>query len=246
MKKRCVSYARSNSIASYWKTIDFQSRSKQEFLCSESKPASIIYRRMCSFIADDVHNFWFDPNREVNDHFKVWFRGGPEMDSLIKERFGAMITAACSGELSDWECGDDPKKAVAFIILVDQFCRNMYRGSSEAFAYDAKALAVATKLVDSGKHKLLGPLERMFLYLPFEHNETRESQEKSVKLYEELLNEYGSDEAYRDQLKFTLQFAKDHRDVIEKYGRFPSRNKVLGRENTSQEEEDLKNWTYGF
>lgn len=170
---------------------------------------------------DQVHSFWFEESSE-----KQWFGKDPEFDRQIRERFGALVEAASQGKLEDWL--DTPRGALAYILLLDQFTRNIHRGSGKAFAADAKARAAAIKALVDGYDQKIPDREKTFLYLPFEHSEELEDQERCVALFEAIGNDQLTDYAVR------------HRDIIARFGRFPHRNDVLGRESTDAEQEFLK------
>ncbi len=181
-----------------------------------------------------VRDFWFG---EAPWAFRqAWFRKDPAFDDTIRARFGALVEQALAAPLG-W--GPAPADVAAEIIVLDQFPRNLFRGSARAFAGDPQARALAQGLVDSGAHLALHPLERMFAYLPFEHAEDPALQDRSVALYTELAAAHpGFDEV--------LDYALRHRDVIRLYGRFPHRNPALGRPNTPAEAEYLAQPGSGF
>ena len=157
----------------------------------------------------DVLKFWFGLNKEQ------WWRGGPELDHRIKQNF--LELWAEKRQLPVERFLDDPLTALAGVILFDQFPRNMFRGSAEQFATDHLALAIAKAAVDKGFDEELAPQERGFLYMPFQHSENLADQNRGVLLFTEL-----SDDEQ-------LGYAKKHRDIIERFGRFPHRNAILGR-----------------
>jgi len=186
--------------------------------------------------AESVHSFWIgdaahDPVA-AGAKTKLWFLSSKQADDDIKERFGHLLQQAENGQLDDWISG--PGTALALIILLDQFSRNLYRGTARAFSNDPAALDIAEKLVDSGQHLTLKPIERVFLYLPFEHSESIESQARSVLLFQSLTNE--AEEIWQPQLQSFTDHAIEHQTIILKFGRFPHRNKVLDRVNTAAEE----------
>lgn len=170
---------------------------------------------------DQIHSFWFEESSE-----KQWFEKDPEFDRQIRERFGALVEAASNGELEAWL--ETPRGALSYILLLDQFTRNIHRGSGQAFAADAKARAAALKVLVNGYDQELSDREKTFLYLPFEHSENLEDQERCVALFEAI----GDDRL--------IDYAVRHRDIIARFGRFPHRNDVLGRESTEAEQEFLK------
>jgi uncharacterized protein (DUF924 family) len=167
--------------------------------------------------ADDVLDFWFDGNAAT--HRKVWFERNDEFDAACS-RFAEALYDAKAGVFDHWT--EKPRGALALIILLDQFSRNLHRDSPEAFAADAKARGIARTAIARGFDQQLGPVERMFVYLPFEHSENLADQEESVRLSMTL----GGD---------TVRHAEDHREVIRRFGRFPHRNAALGRVDTPEE-----------
>ncbi len=170
---------------------------------------------------EEVLRFWFagDPNAER----KVWFQREAEFDSACA-RFMDALRHAKSGDFDHWT--DTPCGTLALIILLDQFSRNLHRDSPEAFAADAKARRIARAAIAKGFDQSLGPVERMFVYLPFEHSEDLADQDESVRLFETLREALGDE---------TVRYAEDHREVIRSFGRFPHRNAVLGRTSTPDE-----------
>jgi len=177
-----------------------------------------------------VIDFWFLPATDPqHGHFRrEWFRRDDAFDANIRERFGAQVEAALAGRLSEWEA--TAEGSLARILLLDQFTRNIFRGTARAFAGDVQALALAERLVGSGRDKNLPPLQRWFVFLPFEHSETPIDQERSVALFAGLRRE-GQDPAYDAAYDYALR----HRAAIERFGRFPGRNAILGRESTAAE-----------
>jgi uncharacterized protein (DUF924 family) len=175
-----------------------------------------------------ILQFWFGdaPLRPQ----QRWFAKDAAFDALIRERFGALIEAALRGELDAWQ--GEPATALARLLLLDQFTRNVFRDTPRAFAGDARALAGARALVDSGGDRALAPLQRVFVYLPFEHAEELAAQEQGLRLFEALAR---CDAAVAD-FEF---WARKHHLIIERFGRFPHRNAVLGRASTAEEIEFL-------
>lgn len=185
-----------------------------------------------------LHRFWFGDNigtyQAYEKRFPFWFRGPQSFDQEIQARFESWVPMAASGELSNWE--QLSHGALALIILQDQFPRNIYRGTEKAFAYDANALRIATKVVDSGMDHELEFVERLFVYLPFEHSEDIEIQKVSIRKFTELVELFG-DGYFREATENSLEYAQMHYDIIKKFGRFPHRNDILGRESTAKEVE---------
>lgn len=180
----------------------------------------------------DVLDFWFgapgEPDAGAPREF--WFRKSEATDVMIAGRFGAAVGDALHGAYDGWAAGR-PQDALALILLLDQFTRNIHRDTPQAFAGDAQALRVAAQLVDSGAHVQLAPLERWFAYMPFEHSESLEAQHRSVSLFRSLAA------AGLDQ---PLDWAVRHCEVVERFGRFPHRNEILGRRSTAEELEFLQ------
>jgi uncharacterized protein (DUF924 family) len=169
----------------------------------------------------DVLQFWF---RETNR--EQWFKRDAALDDRIRARFLSLHDRVSA--TPDAALLSDPRGALAAVIVLDQFSRNMFRGTPRAFAGDAKALAVADAAITKGYAASLDKDELLFLYLPFEHSETLEAQARCV----ELMSSLGDAELTR--------YAEAHRDIIQRFGRFPHRNAILGRTSTQQEIEFLK------
>ncbi len=177
-----------------------------------------------------ILDFWFADVTD-DDFMKAmprWFRKDPAQDAAIRERFGASVDAAIAGELDHW--ADTPRDALALLILLDQWPRNLFRGSARAFEGDAKARAVAGALVDAGHDQTLSPIERAFVYLPFMHGEAPEQQARALACYQRLSADGGP------RFAPFLDYAHKHADVIEAFGRYPHRNAALGRETTPAEQ----------
>ena len=180
---------------------------------------------------DDILTFWFgdaEPEKQ-GDYREAWFKKNPDFDAEIERRFGALVEAAAAGAHDSW--GDTAAGSLALCILLDQFPRNLRRGSAEAFANDAKARAIAARAIDLGHDMTLSPVKRAFLYLPFEHGETLQDQARSVELFRALGNE------------LQYRYALEHYYVISRFGRFPTRNKALGRADTTEEAAFLATFT---
>ena len=188
---------------------------------------------------DSILTYWFGTNPEsaalAKDRADLWWSKNAESDREIRQRFAANVQIAAEGKLDAWLV--EPRGRLAMIILTDQFPRNIYRDSPRAFALDAKALEWSLAGIEQGHDRLLRPIERLFFYLPLEHSERLEHQERSVILIGELL----SLAAPEQQVSFAqyLDFAVRHRDIVTRFGRFPHRNRVLGRPSTPEELEFL-------
>ena len=181
---------------------------------------------------DEILDFWFGRPDEA-DYEKqrsFWFIKKPEFDQEVRTRFLAHYQQALAGSLDHWK--NSPRSSLSLILLLDQFPRNMFRGTAQAFAADPQALAAAQHAVANGFDQELLMVQRWFVYLPFEHSENIEHQRQSVKLFATL----GDD----PDKSATLDYAIRHYYVISRFGRFPHRNKILGRETTPEEAEFLK------
>jgi uncharacterized protein (DUF924 family) len=180
----------------------------------------------------EILDFWFET--DPSERRKKWFEKAPEFDTECT-RFNAAIRTARGGHLDLW--ATTPRGGLALVILLDQLPRNVFRCSAEAFAADAHAREIARGMIAAGFDTALTPIERMFVYLPFEHGETIDDQNCSVRLFETLADVLGRD---------TIGYAHRHREVIQRFGRFPHRNAVLGRVNTPEEAEYLAQPGAGF
>lgn len=183
--------------------------------------------------AQAVLDFWFGaegtpPHSQVRAE---WFRKDAAFDAQIAPRFGALVNQALAGGLTHWAA--QPAGALARIVLLDQFTRNMFRDTARAFAGDALALVAARALVADGSDTALRPEQRVFAYLPFEHDERLAMQDESVRLFTALAAEAPA-------LQNMLDYAHKHRAVIARFGRFVHRNELLGRVSTAEELAFLK------
>ncbi|MDX1571829.1 MAG: DUF924 family protein [Xanthomonadales bacterium] len=177
-----------------------------------------------------ILRFWFgEPPLEPRG--KLWWGGGEQVDHEIRERFGPLIDAGLAGDFEQWATA--PRSMLALIILLDQFPRNIHRGTARAFAGDPRAQALVSEGLDLGFDQALHPLERSFFYMPLEHAESLDHQELCVECFLKLVEEAPAELA--DYLQSNLDYAREHRDVIARFGRFPHRNAALGRETTAEE-----------
>ncbi len=197
-------------------------------------------------IRDELLDFWFGDATDDVDvgqaQAALWWGASAETDDLIAGRFGQAASAAAAGALDHWT--GSPRGRLALVLLLDQMSRVIHRGTSGAFAQDDTARRVAEKGLDSGADRLLRPIERVFFYLPFEHSEDGRTQERSIELYRTLAEEVP--ENWRKSFDFYLDFAVRHKAIIDRFGRFPHRNAILGRESTPEEIEFLKEPGSGF
>ncbi|MFT7133998.1 MAG: hypothetical protein ACI81O_002717 [Cyclobacteriaceae bacterium] len=186
-----------------------------------------------------VLEFWIGDAALNSDAAKAqsrrWYQSSTADDEAMRSQFGATLQQAEKDALRDWVT--TPRGRLALVILLDQMSRNLYRGTAQAFANDARALDIATKMVDAGEHQCLAPIEQVFLFHPFEHAESLSAQQQSVQLFTALLEQAPAD--WHQQLQSFLNFAIVHHDIMVTHGRFPHRNKVLGRKNTSEEDDYL-------
>ncbi len=182
--------------------------------------------------ANEILDFWFGSQQEADygKPRKAWFAKEPEFDEEIRKRFLTDYEKAAGGYLDEWK--DSPSSCLALILLLDQFPRNIFRETPQAFATDWEALSTAHQAIAQGYDKQLLNVQRWFVYLPFEHSENIEHQRQSVKLFQKLSSDKDSASA--------IESAMRHRSVIERFGRFPHRNIILGRPSTPEEKEFLK------
>jgi uncharacterized protein (DUF924 family) len=185
--------------------------------------------------AQQVLDFWFGTPRDPAGPERgraraAWFTKDPTFDARIQGRFGALVDEARAGGLSDWVA--EPHSALALLLVCDQFPRNIYRDRPEAFSLDVRALALAREMVARGWDVGLLPVERLFAYLPFEHSESIDDQRESLRLIGTLREDPDAGGSW--------EWAVKHFEVIERFGRFPHRNAILGRPSTPQEEAFLR------
>jgi uncharacterized protein (DUF924 family) len=195
--------------------------------------------------AQDLLLFWFGPRPyaapQVQQHTRLWFGEPdapeltPQTDELIRERYGELTLAAEQGRLAHWE--SSPRRRLALILLFDQFSRNIYRGSARAYAQDLEALTLTVSGMQIGADATLDPVERLFFYMPLMHAESLDVQEESVAAFRRLMLEAPAD--LQRIFQASLDAAVEHRDIIARFGRFPHRNRALGRESTPEEIEWL-------
>ncbi|MEM8504453.1 MAG: DUF924 family protein [Cyanobacteria bacterium P01_D01_bin.1] len=182
--------------------------------------------------AETVLAFWFGEatGPDYGRYRKAWFIKDSAFDQQIRQQFLVDSQSAAAGAYESWK--SHLPSAVALILLLDQFPRNIYRGQARSFATDQQALAVAQSLVDDRRDRNLIPAYRFFAYLPFEHSENMQHQNRCVALMEELVKDYPNmDKGF----KRGLDYAMRHREIIERFGRFPHRNEILGRQSTTAE-----------
>ena len=195
-------------------------------------------------ILGDIYRYWFGSLSGADDFPKekseIWFKQSDATDSFIRDSFGAFIPEAAKVE---WNLAElTREEQIALVVLFDQFPRNIFRTSGEAFAYDAKARDLARRLIDGRRR--FHRVERSFLFLPFEHSEDSADQDFSVLLFAE--EAVSAPESWIEHSRDYLDYATRHRDLIRKFGRFPHRNAVLGRPSTPEEEAFLNEHGRGY
>lgn len=182
-----------------------------------------------------ILDFWFGELDAdgfcVEQRNKFWFRADAATDAVIRERFGLLVEQALAGQLDDW--ASSPRGRLALIVLLDQFSRNLYRGRPGAFAGDARARQLLNEGLALGHDRLLTPIERTFFYLPFEHSEDLDDQQRCVALFRALHDSLP--ERLRPRVQASLDHAVQHRDIIARFGRFPHRNRAFGRPSGPEE-----------
>ena len=187
-----------------------------------------------------VLDFWFGAPGSAAEvaarQRPLWFAKSAANDQIVAARFAETLVAAGKGDLDNWAVS--PRGRLALIVVLDQFPHHVHRGHGQSFAYDARSLALALNMIEHGEDARVTPIERVFVYLPLEHAESIEMQDRSVALYEKLVNEAAADE--RQLFEGFLDYARKHRDVVARFGRFPHRNELLGRPSTLEEIEFLK------
>lgn len=197
--------------------------------------------------AEALLDYWFgddaDP-AEFARHQRRWFAGGEAVDRELAARFGALHARAARGELDAW--GGQPRGRLALILLLDQLSRNLGRGRADAFANDARAFELAESGIALGQDRKLAPAERVFFLMPYQHTESLPAQDRSVALFSELAREPAPDHL-RAAVEGFARYAREHRDIVARFGRFPHRNRIMGRTSTPEERSYLEDGapTYG-
>ncbi len=189
--------------------------------------------------AQDVLNTWFrdsETGRMDLAQAKRWFMGGKDFDDVLTKEYLTTLEAAANGELDHWL--DDSDTTLALIILLDQVTRNVYRGTARAFSNDEKALTAAHHAITQNYIKQLPFTQKVFCYMPFMHDESMESQDLCLSLFEQLKKDAPVE--YAEFADRTLASAHEHRDIILQFGRYPHRNAVMDRTNTAEETEWLE------
>ncbi len=181
---------------------------------------------------EEVLAFWFGCEGEegYGEFREAWFSRNPDFDHEVRDRFEDVYEEAVAGGLEAWK--EEAESCLALIVVLDQLPRNMFRGDPRTYAADGLALAAARYAIERAYDRELSPFQRMFLYLPFEHSEDLEDQRRSVELFRRLAEDTGSEDL--------LVYAVRHMEIIERFGRFPHRNEILGRRTTPEEAKFLE------
>jgi uncharacterized protein (DUF924 family) len=182
-----------------------------------------------------IRDFWFGSESTdavvAKTQAALWWKKNAAVDTQMRERFQAVVEEVGAGAHREWSAA--PHGALALILLADQFPRNIYRDTPQAFAFDTLALGFARTAIAAEFDRALRPIERVFCYLPFEHSELLADQDRAVELYETLLAEVETEN--KKLFAGYLDFAERHRSAIRRFGRFPHRNRILGRVSTAEE-----------
>ena len=195
---------------------------------------------------EQIREFWFadasTDARKAKERYDFWFKATPEIDETIRTRFGDLIPHAQADALAAWE--RNPRSWLALIVILDQFPRNLYRGTSAAFATDPLAQRVAIRGFDRSFQSALSVLEQLFCSMPFQHAEDEELQEESVRRGDALLASAPTE--WAEFIKDFQGSARKHLGIIQRFGRFPHRNVLLGRESTPEEQAFLDSGSGSF
>jgi uncharacterized protein (DUF924 family) len=186
--------------------------------------------------AAEVLRFWFGAGADYGKARKAWFQKNPEFDREVRARFLPLYEQAASGGLEQWRALRG--ECLALAIVLDQFPRNLFRGDARAFASDARALGAARHAIEAGYDAAMMPVERLFLYLPFEHSESLDDQWRAIALIGRL--------APWPETADVFPYAVRHWEIVRRFGRFPHRNAALGRASTPEELEFLQQPGSGF
>ena len=189
---------------------------------------------------DAILSFWFMEKElsapQIDGRMDVWFGDDPDFDHELVAEFSDDVERASDGELDHW--AHESRGRLALILLLDQFRRNIHRNTADAFTKDKAALKLCVEGAIEKKDKGLSPIQRVFFYMPLQHAESRKVQKKSCEIYKRLSNAVSP--TYKETFETVLHFAELHADIIEQFGRFPHRNKLLDRKNTPKEDEYLE------
>ncbi len=199
----------------------------------------LYFRAMTTILIDSILQFWFGDLKagQVDPAIqKRWFKKDSAFDQAIKDQFAAPMQVAAEGGYNSWQA--QASGSLALLILLDQFPRNVYRESPQAWATDPKAQQITLTAIKSQQDQELWPIQRVFLYMPLMHAEDRLMQQNCVDLFAQMVQD--SADQSPNPYQNNLDFAKAHADIIERFGRFPHRNIILGRETTAAESRFLE------
>jgi uncharacterized protein (DUF924 family) len=206
-------------------------------LLSESKGVSITDEDLAHI--DAILSFWFKEHElsapQIDRRMDIWFGEDAAFDQEIATRFGDDIEQASQGQLNHWAA--EPRGRLALILLIDQFRRNIHRNTAKAFSHDKLALKLCVEGAMEKRDQGLTPIQKVFFYMPLQHAESAKVQAKSVELFNKLADSVSP--TYQETFLTVAQFAELHKDIIDQFGRFPHRNRLLGRDNTPEEDEYL-------
>lgn len=195
----------------------------------------------------DVLTYWFGNKTIIFHHIEernaLWFHAHPKTDAEIKEKFSDLLIEVKNGQHEDWL--DTPQGRLAYIIVLDQFSRVVYRGQPEAFATDEHCMQVVQVGLSKEHDLALTPIERVFFYMPFQHTENATFQKQGLPLFQSLVND-ACDESQKVYFDEYAAYAHRHAIVIDQFGRFPHRNALLGRNTTPDELRHLEKFPNGF
>lgn len=211
-------------------------------------PVKLLSESMDATITDDDQNrieqvlsFWFKGNAlsapQIDRRMDIWFGEDPVFDHEVAKEFVDDVEKASDGKLDHW--AHQPRGRLALILLLDQFRRNIYRNTAEAYEKDRAALKLCVEGAMEKKDRGLKPIQRVFFYMPLQRAESRKIQMKSVEIYNRLAEAVSA--THRETFQTIAQFAELHADIIERFGRFPHRNSLLNRQNTPEENAFLGN-----
>jgi uncharacterized protein (DUF924 family) len=222
-----------------WPELAISGPNQQEYDMS----AKLLSQSMDATITDDdqiriekILGFWFKEQDltapQIDRRMDIWFGQDPVFDHEIKVGFADLVRNASNGQLDHW--AHRSRGRLALILLLDQFRRNIYRNTAAAFAKDREALKLCVEGAMQKKDQGLTPIQRVFFYMPLQHAESRKVQAKSVEIFEKLATAVSP--TNRETFQTIAQFAELHRDIIDRFGRFPHRNRLLNRRNTAEED----------
>lgn len=206
-------------------------------------PVKLLSESVDATITDDdqirieaILSFWFKEKElsapQIDRRMDVWFGSDAVFDLEVKKEFADDVARASAGQLDHW--AHQPRGRLALILLLDQFRRNIFRNTAEAFAKDKAALKLCVEGARDKKDQGLTPIQKAFFYMPLQHAESKKVQEKATQIFNRLAGAVSP--TYRETFETMATFAELHRDIIDQFGRFPHRNSILGRENTPEEE----------